>query len=146
MTFSWIAFWHYFQWSLEFLFIWPMWLMTLAVVMNLGAALLLKWPFRHDRWKAVYWLLFVNFLFIPITVAIGIFGAIDPAQVPRARPNTLAVWANNGLFFAAFVLGIYWMYRMKGLRWFAVAILLLQLWILLGAGFITGMSLSGDWL
>jgi uncharacterized transporter YbjL len=73
--------------------------------------------------KAVYSLLFVNFLFIPITVAIGIFGAIDPAKVPHPGPNTLAVGANNGLFFASFVLGIYWMYRMKGLPWFAAAVL-----------------------
>src|SRR5258705_3709597 len=136
MAFSWVGFWRYFQWSLEFLFVWPMWLLTLALIANLGTSLFQKWPFRQDRWMPEYWLLFVNFLFVPITVAIGVIGAIDPAEMPRPKPNLLAVWSSNGLFFASFVLGIYWMHRMKGLRWFALAVLLLQLWVLLGAGFI----------
>ena len=146
MTFSWLGFWRYFQWSLEFLYVWPMWLVTLALIANIGAAMIQKWPFHPDRWKRAYSLILGNLLFIPITVAIGVLGAIDPGQVARPEPNTLAVWASNCLFVAFFVLGVYWIYRMKELRWFASAVLLLQLWLLLGAGLIAGMSMSGDWL
>lgn len=145
-SFSWTGFWRYLQWSLEFLFVWPLWLATLALVANLGAALIRKWPFRHDRWSKTYWLAFASLLFIPATIATGVLGAIDPGIVPRPKPSTLAVWMSNGLLAASFVSGMYWVYRMKGLRWFALAVALLQLWILLGAGFITGMALSGDWL
>src|ERR1700686_1707276 len=88
LPFSWGGFWKYFQWSLEFLYIWPMLLVSLALVANLGAALIHKWPFRPDRWKKEYWIAFVNLLFIPTTIAIGVVGAIDPARVPR-QPNTL---------------------------------------------------------
>lgn len=146
MSSSWMAFWEYFQWSLDFLVAWPFWLVTLALIANLGASLTLQWPFRRGRWKKEYWLVFTNYLFIPVLLAIGVIAALDPAMVPRPRPNTLAVWASNALFVVSFLLGIYWVYRMKELRWFAVAIALIQLWMLFGAGFIAGMAISGDWL
>ena len=146
VSFSWTGFSRYLKWSLEFLFVWPLWLVTIALAANFGAALIRKWPFRHDRWSQTYWLIFVSLLFIPATIAIGVLGTIDPSMVPRPKPSTLAVWMSNGLLAASLASGMYWVYRMKGLRWFALALTLLQLWILLGAGFITGMALSGDWL
>jgi hypothetical protein len=117
-----------------------------GLVASLGASLTLQWPFRHGRWKKKYWLVFTSYIFIPLTLAIGVIAAVNPQMVPRPKPNTLAVWTSNGLFVASLLLGIYWAYRMKGLRWFAAAIALIQLWILFFAGFIAGMALSGDWL
>lgn len=35
---------------------------------------------------------------------------------------------------------------LKGLRWFALAFALIQLWMLFWAGFVAGMALTGDWL
>jgi hypothetical protein len=144
--FSWHAFWWLFRESLDFLFVGPMWAVTLALVANLGAALMRTWHFRHDRWKKEYWLVFVSLSFIPVTIAIGVVGWIDPNLMPRPKPNMLAIWANNGLFIASLLFGIYWIYRMKGLRWLALAAMLIQLWLLFGAGFLAGMALSGDWL
>jgi hypothetical protein len=114
MSSSWMALWKYFQWSLDFLVAWPFWFVTLALSANLGASLTLQWPFRRGRWKKEYWLVFINYLFIPVLLAIGVIAALDPAMVPRPRPNTLAVWASNGLFVASLLLGIYWVYRRKG--------------------------------
>jgi hypothetical protein len=146
MAFSWIAFWRFFQWSVEFLFVWPFWLVTLALVANLGAVLVRKWPFRQDRWKNEYWLVFASLIFVPITISIGVLAGIDPGKVPRPKSSTLAFWTSNILFFASIALGIYWVWRMKGMRWFTLAVVLLQLWMLMGAEFISGMALSGDWL
>jgi hypothetical protein len=146
MSFSWVTFWKYFQWSLDFLMAWPLWLVTLALVINLGLALARQRPFRQRRWKSAYWLVFASYLFIPVMLAIGVIAAVDSRMVPRRRPNELAVWASDGLFVASLLLGIFCSYKMKGLRWLATAISLLQLWILLSAGFIAGMALSGDWL
>jgi hypothetical protein len=144
--FSWNGFWWLFRQSLEFLYVWPLLLVTLILVANLAAALVHRWPFHHARWKKEYWLAFLSLLFIPITIAVGVVGWIDPAMVPRPKPSAFLVWTNNGLFIASVVLGIFWVYRMKGLRWFALALALIQLWILMGAGFTAGMALSGDWL
>lgn len=71
MHFSWLGFWTYSVWSLEFLYVWPMWLVTAAIFANLAIALAARWPFRADRWKNAYWLLFANFLFLPAMVAIA---------------------------------------------------------------------------
>jgi hypothetical protein len=144
--FRWEGFWWLFRQSLEGLHVWPLLLVTLAVVANLVAALVYRWPFHGERWKRQYWLAFLSLLFIPITIAIGEVGWIDPSMSPRPTPSALLVWTNNGLFIASVVLGIFWIYRMKGLRWFALAFALTQLWMLFWAGFIAGMALTGDWL
>jgi hypothetical protein len=85
-------------------------------------------------------------LFIPTTIAIGEVGWIEPSVSPRPTPSMLFLWTNNCLFIASAVLGIFWVYRMKGLRWFAFALALIQLWMMFWASFIAGMALSGDWL
>jgi hypothetical protein len=43
-------------------------------------------------------------------------------------------------------MGAFWIYKMKGLRWFAASLVVLLQVILTGAGFIAGMSVSGEWL
>jgi hypothetical protein len=144
--FTWNAFWWLFRQGLSFLYVWPMLLITLAVVANLVAALIFRWPFQNELWKKDYWPAFLTLLLIPATTAIGVLGWIDPSVVPRPQPSALLVWTNNGLFIASIAFGIFWVYRMKGLRWFALSFMLIQLWILMGVGFIAGMALSGDWL
>ena len=123
-----------------------MWLVTLCLFANLGTASIQTWRFHRVRWKKEYWFVFINLLFVPVVIAIGVLGRIDPSPVSRPQPNTVLVWANNGFFGISLLLGIYWVYRMKGLRWFAVALMMLQLWIIFFAGFIAGMALTGDWL
>ena len=144
--FTWNGFWWPFRQGLQFLYVWPMSLVTFALGANLVAALIHKWPFHPERWKKGYWLAFLSLLFIPATTVVGVVGWIDPGMVPRPKPNAVLVWVDNGLFIAFILLGIFWVYRMKGLRWFALSIVLIQLWILMGVGFMTGMALSGDWL
>jgi hypothetical protein len=43
-------------------------------------------------------------------------------------------------------MGAFWVYKMKGLRWFAVSLVGLLEVIILSASFVAGMSVSGDWL
>jgi hypothetical protein len=133
--FRWKGFWWLFRQSLEGLYVWPLLLATLALVANLAVALIHRWPFDGERWQRQYWLVFLSLLFIPITIAVGEVGWIDPSVSPRPTPSTLLLWTNNGLFIASVVLGIFWVYRMKGLRWFALAFALIQLWMLFWASF-----------
>ena|GEM_PF-2023479 len=144
--FQWKGFWWLFRQSLEGLYAWPLLVVTLALGANLLVALIHRWLFDRERWQRHYWLAFLSLLFIPITIAVGEVGWIDPSMSPRPTPSTLLLWTNNGLFMASVILGIFWAYRMKGLRWFALAFALIQLWILFWAGFVAGMALTGDWL
>jgi hypothetical protein len=134
----------YSYWSLGFPFSWPLWLVTAALVANLGLALMRMWPVRRDRWRMKYWLVLFNFLFFPATVAIAVVGTV-PIDVPQ-RKNLPALWTTEGMFYVAVLIGIYWIYRMKGLRWFALSIFLIQLWTLLFASFVASMALTGTWL
>jgi hypothetical protein len=141
------SFWWLFRQSLEGLYVWPLCLVTLALVGNLVGALIYSRPFGRERWQRQYWLIFLSLIFIPITIAIGGIGGIDPSFLaPRPKPSAPLVWTNNGLFVASVLLGIFWVYRMRGLRWFASAFALIQLWMLPWAGLIAGMALTGDWL
>lgn len=142
----WRGFWWLFRQSLQGLYVWPLFLITLTVIANLLVALVHRWPFHRERWRRQYWLVFLSLLFIPITIAIGEVGWADSQMSPRVMPSMLLLWINNGLFIASVALGIFWVYRMKGLRWFAFAFALIQLWVLILAGFIAGMALTGDWI
>ncbi len=135
-----------FRQSLEGLYAWPLLLVTIVLVANFVFAIIHRWPFDRERWQRQYWFAFLSFLFIPITIIVGEVGWIDPSMSSRPTPNTLLLWTNNGLFIASVILGIFWVYRMKGLRWFALAFALIQLWMLFWAGFVAGMALTGDWL
>jgi hypothetical protein len=144
--FSWRGFWWLFRQTFEFVHVGRLLSLTLVLAANLLVALIHDRPFHAERWKREYWLVFLSLFFIPATIAIGTVGWIDPALVPRPEPSALLVWTNNGLFIVSILLGIFWVYRMKGLRWFALAFALVQLWILFFAGFVAGMAITGDWL
>jgi hypothetical protein len=48
--------------------------------------------------------------------------------------------------YLSILLGGFWVYRMKGTRWFAFSLVAVLEVILLGAFFVAGMAVSGDWL
>lgn len=145
--FSWHRFWSLFQQSLQGLYAWtPSLLVTLVLAVNLVAAVALRGPFHGEKWRPEYWLAFDTLLFIPATIAIGDIGWIDSTMKPRSAPSALLLWTNNGMLIASILLGIFWIYRMKRLRWFAVALTLAQLWVLLWATLAAGMALTGGWI
>jgi hypothetical protein len=76
----------------------------------------------------------------------GCHCGVNPGPWESSKPNVAGEWIENGLFVASLLVGGFGIYRMKGLRWFATAIFVLQAWVLAGAGLIAGMALSGQWL
>jgi hypothetical protein len=116
----------------------------LAILISLCATAVISFrrssPLRHP--KSFYLLPLVLLAAFPLTIVFGErFAAISPAT-----PNKMGSLLLNGLELVALLFGIYCVYRAKGLRWFTAALVVAELWILLAAGFIAGMSVSGDWL
>lgn len=142
--FSWSGFWWLLRGTLDFLSFGRLLLVTLFLAGNLLAASIQAG--FSEKWKREYWLVFLNLLFIPVTIAIGDIGWINPGVAPRAKANALLLGVNEGLFIASIVLGIFWIYRMKGLRWLALAFALIQLWIMFFANGMAHMAITGDWL
>jgi hypothetical protein len=142
----WTLFQAYFEWFLELLYVWPILLVTLALTGNLVAATTIRGPFRRGRWRKEYWLSFASLLLVPATAFVGATGAVDPNPTAPLHSNTVGLWISIGMFAASVALGVFWTYRMKGLRWFASAFALVQLWLLIGVGFIAVMAFTGDWI
>jgi hypothetical protein len=118
------------------------------VLFLIGLFLSIVWqaPFDRVRWKRHYAFVFSQFLYYPAIIAFGTLyrDHIPPTQPPNMDPFvdlTLEV-----LFGLSLVSGIFWIVRMKGMRWFAFFLVCLQQILIFGASFSASMSISGDWL
>jgi hypothetical protein len=90
-------------------------------------------------------LVFTQLLFFPAIIAVGVFYP-SATSWPNPQPNRIGDLWLNVLFCGSVGMGAFWIYKMKGLRWFAASLVVLLQVILTGAGFIAGMSVSGEWL
>ena len=122
-------------------------LLCAVFAVGLIVEFVLEMPFGHGRWKHHYWLVLIQVLFIPAVVALGVLYRVntDPTQA-HPKPNPVGDWGIDILFFLSLAVNCFWVYRMKGLRWFAFCLLALQQVFVFGAAFIAGMSITGDWL
>jgi hypothetical protein len=86
-------------------------------------------------------------LFYPLAIVIGAAfqASIHPRTEPL-QPNRLGEHLLDALTIASLVPAALWVYSMKGLRWLAVRLVILQETVIWGALFVAGMSVSGDWI
>jgi hypothetical protein len=132
-------------WSLEFFTLPPVSLLTGGCIVSVVLAVVRQQPFRKGKWRSSYWLIFTQMLFVPAIVAVGVlFPAVSGP--PYAKQNLMGNRLLDALFYLSLATSAFWLWRMKGLRWLSASLLLLQQLVLVGAGFIAGMSVSGDWL
>jgi hypothetical protein len=131
--------------SLEFFALPPVLVVTGVCIASVVSALVRQQPFRTGRWRSSYWLIFTQLLFFPAIVAVGVmFPAVSGPPYPNE--NLMGERLLDGLFCLSLATSAFWLWRMKGLRWLSASLLVLQQLVLVAAGFIAGMSVSGDWL
>jgi hypothetical protein len=138
----------YAEWALEFLIYPPFLFITAGLIVGLvvatGAA------FRSDRKLLQEKLpsLAVGglsvFLFIPLLLWIAAEGAAETG--PFRHPNDTGLIIANALTLISLAVAAYVVFRCKGVRWVALFEILILQWLLMGAGLIAGMALSGDWI
>jgi hypothetical protein len=134
-----------FLWSLQFLVVPPVLVMTGICIVGVVVAFARQQPFRTRLWRPSYWLIFTQLLFFPAIVAVGVlFPAVSGR--PHLQGNVMGERLLDGLFYISLVTSGLWLWRMKGLRWLSASLLVLQQVMLIGAGLVAGMSVSGDWL
>ncbi|MBZ5723118.1 MAG: hypothetical protein LAO03_22490 [Acidobacteriia bacterium] len=120
----------------------------LALVSGVFISAALQNPFRSGRWKHHYFLVFTHALVFLAILSVGVLYRVpfpDPTK-PLLKENAVADWTLNILFFLSIILSIFWVYRMRNLRWLAFFVVALQELFLLSALFVAGMSISGDWI
>jgi hypothetical protein len=113
------------------------------------AVLSLVWAWRHQQpvrkqlWRPVHWLVFSHLLFFGMAILIG---DLYPYDRPARTVHHRADQALDFLFFASLASCAFWIWRMKGFRWFAASLMAVMQCPILGALFIAGMSVTGTWL
>jgi hypothetical protein len=138
--------WTYTIWAFEFLIYPPFCFVTIAVVANLILSMARQRPLSHECWKKTFWIAVLQFLFFPAAIIVGAVGRVDWQQPHFPGPNHFGLVIEDCLLAGFSILGIYWIWKMAGVRWHAISVTLLQLWLLAGAQFIAAMSLTGTWL
>jgi hypothetical protein len=130
--------------SLEFLLIPPLLVILGAACVSLALANQKQRPLQSPHWKRSHWLVLTQLLFFPIVISIGVLSAATGPSLYHvaSRANT----ALNVLVWFSLLLAAFWIYQMKGFRWFAVSLAVVIQVILMGAFFVSGMAVTGDWL
>ena len=138
-------FWTLSVWSLQsLLYIRPLPLLLIGACLSLALAFWKQRPFQNPLWKNSHWFVLTQLLFFPTTISIGV---LYPASSPSfSHANSTASTASGLLGWLSLALAAFWVYRMKGFRWFAFSVVAVLQMILMGAFFVAGMAVSGDWL
>jgi hypothetical protein len=113
----------------------------LAILLICGASLALafarRWPFKPREWRPYYWLAFTQVLFFPAMILVAVlFPAASPWPHPKA--NLVGTIWLGALFDLSLVTAGFWVYRMKGLRWFATSLMAVQQLLIFCASFVAG--------
>ena len=119
----------------------------IILIIGLFVSLARQKPFERGLWKRYYSLVFTQLLFYPAIIAIGVLYGVGSSPTQRLpKVNPFADWTLDVLFGVSLVSALFWICRMKGMRWFAFCLVFLQQILLFGALFVAGMSITGDWL
>ena len=116
----WSTFWGFLGWSLEFLFVPPLAYGTLLLGLSFIASVIRQRPFSKPIWKKTYSIAVLQFLFFTATLAVAVLGRVDWQQFHFPGPNKWGLRAEYVFAVGSLIVSGYWVWRMKGLRWFAL--------------------------
>jgi hypothetical protein len=82
-------------------------------------------PFKTARWQPAYWLVITHAVFFLAAIAVAVLGAnpITNPTVPHA-PVLAAKRCLDVVTLGSVASCAFWVWRMKGLRWFATSLML----------------------
>jgi hypothetical protein len=148
-----LSFWQtfvlYSKWSVEMFWAGGPWYIAPVLTINLLAAAAFSRWFSRGNWQPRFRWVLSQVLFFPAFILAGVFGQYVH---PRYDAGTQSFWVAVayvtvlGMLLAALLFGTYWVVKLKGHRWFAISLLLFNLWLLWNAGFIAGMAIAADWI
>ena len=140
--------WHYFLWlceqAAEFIVFPPILICSAVSGIIIAALCVRQRPIKTGLWKGSYWFVFTQILFYPAVLAVATLGA-NPMPVTH-EANMLASACADILSWASLAFAGFWIWRMKGLRWLAVSLVMLQEALLFGPFLVAAMAISGRWL
>jgi len=114
-----------------------------VLLTNIILSFIFNQPFRKTKWQNWYFAILTQFLFFPAIAAVGAAGWVN---FRVAEVNPLSMYSQLFLNILSFVIGIFFIIKMKGLRWFAISIFLFCQWMLIGINMMTTMAITGVWI
>jgi hypothetical protein len=135
------------EWALEAVLLPPILVMFVLALGSLSLAAIKQKPFKRGLWQPYHWLVLTHLLFFPAVIAVGVIWAnpITNPAVPHHPIETGRRWLDS-LMCASLASCVWWAWRMRGFRWFAVSLMLLAEVPVVCGLFISGMSVAGDWI
>ena len=124
------------------IYFWPV---TLVLLILICATAIQYIPRESFRLKLRHLLIFSPLLVIIGTLSLGVIlrhSYKDAGTHPPSWPLVL-VWI---LFWVQIPLAVFIGYKLKEIRWLAVAIITLEDWYALWCGFLADMCVTDDWL
>ena len=101
---------------------------------------------QRRLWKPSYWWALAHLLLLPAAIVMGVvFAAPDGHYRGPAAGNFLGALM-YGSMYGSLGLCTFWIYRMEGVRVFAAILMATMEIPVLLALFVSGMSVTGDWL
>jgi hypothetical protein len=140
--------WKYSGWALESVIFPPCFLLFGGGLFGLVFA---GWKQRHSIvafWKPHHWLFLTHSLFFVLAILLGVLGEkpLSGEMRPEYLPQSYAEVGVQAIMWWSFASCAFWIWRMKGFRVFAASMMLLLEVPVLGAIFVAGMSITGDWV
>ncbi len=135
------------EWALEFMLVPPVcFVFALAAVSFVWAGQKQR-PYQTRLWKPYHWLVLTHLLFFPAVILVGVLCA-NPVTNPTIPHQTdrSARFYLDALSYGSFASCAFWIWRMKGFRWYASSLMALIELPTFGALLVAGMSIAGDWL
>ena len=120
----------------------PLEVMFAVAALSLICAAAIQRPFRNQQWKRLYPLALTHLFFFFAVVAVGNLFVVNP----RNGPNHTGVLLLETLMYCSFASCVFWTWRINGFRWLAGSLAFLLEVMTLGALFLAGMQVTGDWL
>lgn len=135
----------YSKWALEFIIIPPVCFAFPLAAISLVWAGFKQRPLQTHLWKPYHWLVLTHVLFFVAAIVVGVLWP-NPNPTIAGDSNRFATMCLDAVAYGSLASCAFWVWSMKGFRWYATSLMVLAELITWGALFIAGMSVSGDWL
>jgi hypothetical protein len=128
-------------WAMYFVTYPPMCVVSIAALIALAP--MARRPFQKRLWKPHYWLVLTHLLFFAGAIALGV---LRPNPDPHREGDPAALLLLWTLWWGSLASCVFWIWWMKGFRLWACALMAILQAPVMGALFVAGMSVTGDWL
>jgi hypothetical protein len=135
------------EWALEFIVVPPFCIAFILAATSFVLAAVKQRPFKTRLWKPHYWLVVTHVMFFAAAIAVGVLWAnpITNPTVPH-HADPFAVRYLDAVTYGSLVSCGFWIWRMKGFRWYATSLMAMGELVTCGALLVAGMSIAGDWI